>query len=319
MITKDYHQIIKEKEMKLKLGVLTLACSFGLLFMASQSQAYQVTDYTLNFSDAAAANGASGISDVLNVDRMVFDGQSVVAFHDLDGSKSISAGDTFDDFFAIRFTSFQALNGDPLQSNSYGAIPGDTHELTVLGWGSGHQTTDNDYVFDSLNQLDFQFDAGNSFTTSTFSNLSTFADGVTVEDAGLVLGGGHNEDQTGITGTLSLVLNLNDILHTIADANNIPYGYFETFANGDPLPATLTLGVVDSDNTGQDVNIGAFQKQFTTLANTSYDFIDTGSNHGSMIKTVVPEPATMTLFGLGLFGLAGIGGRKKFFKPSAKA
>jgi hypothetical protein len=336
MITKDYHQIIKEKEMKLKLGVLTFACSVGLLLMGSQAQAYNLTDYTLNFSGAAAADGdSSGITNIQNVNEMDFIGQSVVAFHDNDHNNVISQGDTFDDYFAIKFNDFVDTGLNPQQDT---ATYGTTHQLTVLGKASGKQIVSSDptkgaYVINSLQSMNFYFDATTTgttvgddtlgaFTAGDYTNLATLADGVKVEDAGLVSGGGVNDDGTHITGSISLVLTLNDVLHGYDSGQ---YGFFETDANGNPLPINLTQGIVGSGNTQASiVDISAFASYFgfnydaANKTSTDYDFLFSGTNHGGLTKQVVPEPATMTLFGLGIFGLAGL--RKKISsKPSSDA
>jgi hypothetical protein len=61
----------------------------------------------------------------------------------------------------------------------------------------------------------------------------------------LIVGAGVNSDDTGITGTLSLLLSIEDTLHENDDANN---EYFKLDEEGNPLgDDELILGIVDTD------------------------------------------------------------------------
>ena len=296
--------------MKTKILLFLLVCGLVIgLGNVPNVHAYPLDSYTLNFSAAADTLGDTQ-ADLNNVDEWQFLAQSIVAFHDLDSSGGISAGDTFDDYVAIRITGFTDLGDSSLQAMDYGDGTGRTHEVTAIARFNGIQTTANTYAVTNIDQFDVFFDAGSGFTGSAFANLSTFSDGTLVEQADLLAGAGVNTDPLNITGTLSLILSLEDILHTQSGANG---EYWELNDLGDPFPMELILGIVDSNNNVQGLDVSEFESYFS-IDTTDWDFFFEANNDGSFNKEVVPEPATMLLLGSGLIGLAGFARKKKFFK-----
>lgn len=281
-------------------------------------QAEGAVTFSLNFSDAAAADGiAPGpnfITDLAGVAKITFLAQSVVAFHDLD-SNGLDAGDTFDDYILIRATSFA---GPPPGNAGITNIGyGTTHQLTAVAKFSGVQGpvsgASSTYAFTSMSQFDFFFDAGTfpagvGMTPADFSAPATFSDGVLVELAtSMLLGGGTQTAFPLPNGTVSIVVTLADNLSTLDPA----YDAFEynVLNNGVPINVTdLLLGIVDANNTPEAAVISAYASYFgfDPDIGDQYDFFIGASNDGSLVKAVVPEPASMLIWaGMGLAGVVG--------------
>ncbi|MEW6487391.1 MAG: SdrD B-like domain-containing protein [Thermodesulfobacteriota bacterium] len=283
-------------------ALLVLVAVLALLAWGGFARAQtHVDDYILNFSAAATADGidaagqeAAGIADVHRVDEWTFLAQSVIGFHDNDGSGGISVGDTFVDYVAVRVTQFIDAGSDSLTPLHYGAGPGRTHELTVLAVLEGAQETDVSYRIDRITRFDFYFDgasdqAGTDFTPSSFDDLDTFDDGVRVESAELILGGGLNDVPLLPDGTISLVLRLVDRLGAQVGEE------FELQPDGTPFEAGTVLGIVDANNLAEPlVNLAAYESKFGFSA-SDFDFVVKTRSDGSFNKMAeeAPQPAAI--------------------------
>ena len=218
------------------------------------------------------------------------------------GNDGITIGDTFTDEGSLYVTYLQGtFDTEGLNQNS-SLIQG--YEITAYWDNIQGKVTDV-----QQNQIDpTKLDIDTIYTGGTISfyfdhppalagaypayNAAEAHDGIQFMTAEVISGTGHI-DERDQNGHVYLTAKINSI------ADNVLFFGTSNLDFHELIGQEIVLGFVDE-------NINHFVYNYNDYPPTIYAF----SDHDGSIEFAVPEPATLFLFGSGLFGLAGIGRRR---------
>lgn len=298
----------------MKKSLLTAAVAAILIpGVSTASESWQ-----LNYADANTA-GALGIA--LNnqvsavTDEYKVTLESVLGFTDnaADAGTAnagvISAGDTFVDHIYFSINNLFAGGSDTFD------VDNNTNntQLTGVIEATGTQIDALNYTVDSA-AISFYFDGPQSGgTDAQFSNLATFTDGLLVQ-TGTGAGAGVNSALIP-NGASNINFSLNDILSTLGQ-----FDEFELFTNPN-LSLDQIVFETGSDNAACEdsvpvIGVPCFATEAGLFAASGdanvYDFTFHVRSDGSAIKALaaVPEPSSILMLGIGLFGMGRISRRR---------
>lgn len=324
-----------------RFGTVALAAVVMCALSAGNARAFDAALHTLNFEDAAIAEGAGGLglSNPTDGVRWEYTFDAMAVFNTGVEGALPSVGDTFREVVVIRVNQFL----DPDVNNLLaGTGYGSTHELTsvidiqgsVVDFAAPGLFT---FQLSDLNRFDIFFDAEGTtpLTLSNFADYETFTDGTLVLSGGDLLSGAGTQLTTpGFTGSLDMINVMLDELGApvpppdqfildVKDPDTLDpvLGDFQlTFASADPVLAPLTAarrnslaalfaGVSVGDPGAFDfgtVVAGDPPGRYTGPAGAGQTvFFVEGSGELRVTQTgIIPEPTTAAL---GLIGIAGAG------------
>lgn len=229
-----------------------------------------------------------------------------------------AVGSKFDDYILLRIDQYNH-NSTNVTEGNYGegfpgfGIPGN-HQFTAKIKLSGTQTGTNTYKVDSMSEFGLYYDSGDgaayTFADFTPGTEADFSDSTLAETGFLISGNGANTTGGLPDGSIGLVVGLLDNLHNI----NLSFGTTELLPQGRLfyLPIPLAIGIVDGNNnlctddggTAVCTDTEASLRAYWGLGAVPAGLTFHTRSDGSVNKQLIPEPATLLLFGTALFGLS---------------
>jgi hypothetical protein len=284
-----------------KLTALTFILVLTVAVISGQANAGTIALEDWGFNPNGVDGSLPGL--IIPIDEITYIGQTYI---DQDG---VGPGTTFVDSGAFSATSFQN-DGAPISVAT--TMLGFSYEITAVIEASGVNTTlvgtDQNFVFDAGGTVSLYLDTAMDYGSS---NGFYGADGGTlIASFEITSGSGDFDFNPNITdGQIDLYMKATYLKTGVwYDADGVTD--LATMVD-DGLVAAIT----DSNNDlidPTDTQKGEWQEKWGVGGagnNFPEDFFT--QNDGSMAPSIVPEPGSIILLGLGLLGFAGLGRRKR--------
>ena len=283
--------------MRFKLGLLTFLCSLFLIAGTALADSYTIdfSSYGI-YTPISAPSGVYSVNDEIQVSTL--SGMWNKIYQNI-GTSGFSDGDTFTE---VGFISEIGIDGNATSFYYDNATPGNTLDDSFARLYISFEGLTG-YVDNvvSPNEYDVFFTGATSITVylDRDGNYDAAGDVITVATYDLVTGSGTGpslESTGSVTGDLSFQLTYDTLTSGIYTLDNgTTFEAWRTMYGDDSIVTTIDiLSDVQSINTTGDPWV-----------------IDISSQGNlTLSATAIPEPATFTLFGLSLLGLAGLSRKK---------